>query len=106
MRMRIIGYGAAIQSVYVPDAQGRFADVTTGYDTRDAYVAQPHYFGSTIGRVANGIADARFTLDGKEYLVPANDGGNAVAVQSTWLAILFRKFFRWFHHRQGWQKLL
>jgi aldose 1-epimerase len=78
MRVRIIGYGAAIQSVYVPDAQGRFADVTTGYDTRDAYVAQPHYFGSTIGRVANGIADARFTLDGKEYLVPANDGGNSL----------------------------
>jgi hypothetical protein len=74
MRVRIIGYGAVIQSVYVPDAQGRFADVTTGYDTLDAYVAQPHYFGSTIGRVANRIAGARFTLGGKEYLVPANDG--------------------------------
>ena len=56
MRVRIIGYGAAIQSVYVPDAQGRFADVTTGYDRLDAYVVQPQYFGSTVGRVANRIA--------------------------------------------------
>lgn len=78
MRVRIIGYGAAIQSVCVPDAQGRLADVTTGYDRLDAYVAQPHYFGSTVGRVANRIAGARFTLEGKEYLVPANDAGNAL----------------------------
>lgn len=78
MRVRIIGYGAAIQSVCVPDAQGRFSDVTTGYDRLDAYVAQPHYFSSTVGRVANRIAGARFTLEGKEYLVPANDAGNAL----------------------------
>jgi aldose 1-epimerase len=78
MRVRIIGYGAAIQSVYVPDAQGQFADVTTGYDRLDAYVAQPQYFGSTIGRVANRIAGARFTLEGKEYLVPANDAANSL----------------------------
>jgi len=78
MRVRIIGYGAAIQSVYVPDAKGRFADVTTGYNGLDAYVTQPQYFGSTVGRVANRIAGARFTLEGKEYLLPANDAANSL----------------------------
>lgn len=78
MRVRIISYGAALQSVYVPDAQGRFADVTTGFDTLDAYVVHRHYFGSTVGRVANRISGARFTLEGKEYLVSANDGAHAL----------------------------
>lgn len=73
MRVRIISYGASIHSVSVPDVHGRFQDVTTGYNTLDGYVAQPQYFGSTVGRVANRIAGARFTLDGKEYLVSAND---------------------------------
>jgi aldose 1-epimerase len=78
MRVGIISYGAAIHSVYVPDAQGRFADVTTGYNTLDDYVTHSQYTGSTVGRVANRIAGARFTLDGKEYLVPANDAINSL----------------------------
>jgi aldose 1-epimerase len=78
MSVKIIGYGASIQSVCVPDAQGRFADVTTGYATLDEYVAQPHFYGATIGRVANRIAHARFTLDGEEYIVSANDDANSL----------------------------
>lgn len=78
MRVRIISYGATILSVHVPDAQGRFADVITGFDTLDAYVAHLHYFGSTVGRVANRISGARFMLEGKEYLVPANNAGNSL----------------------------
>ena len=78
MRVRIISYGAVLQSVYVPDAQGRFADVTTGFDTLDAYLAHLHYFGSTVGRIANRISGARFTLEDKEYQVPANDAGNSL----------------------------
>lgn len=74
MSVRIISYGASIQSVCVPDANGQFADVTTGYGNIDQYVAQPQYFGATVGRVANRIAGARFELDGKGYSVPANDG--------------------------------
>ena len=74
MSVRIIGYGASIQSVCVPDAKGNFADVTTGYADIAEYVAQRQYFGATVGRVANRIAGARFELDGKVYSVPANDG--------------------------------
>jgi aldose 1-epimerase len=78
MSVRIISYGASIQSVCVPDAQGQFADVTTGYATLDEYVTQPQFHGSTIGRVANRIARARFTLDGEDYIIPANDGANSL----------------------------
>lgn len=74
MSVRIISYGASIQSVCVPDANGNFADVTTGYANIEEYVAQRQYFGATVGRVANRIAGARFELDGKVYSVPANDG--------------------------------
>ena len=78
MSVKIISYGASIQSADVPDAQGEFADVTLGYNTIDEYVARPQFFGSTVGRVANRIAHARFTLEGKEYVVPANDGTNSL----------------------------
>lgn len=78
MSVKIIGYGASIQSVCVPDVLGQFADVTTGYTTLAEYVAKPQYFGSTVGRVANRIANARFVLNDKEYIVPANDGANSL----------------------------
>lgn len=78
MSVRIISYGAAIQSVCVPDANGNFADVTTGYADIAGYVAQRQYAGATIGRVANRIAGARFELDGKVYNVPANDGTHSL----------------------------
>ncbi len=76
--VRIISYGAAIQSVCVPDANGNFADVTTGYANIEEYVAQRQYFGATVGRVANRIAGAHFELDGKVYSVPANDGTHSL----------------------------
>ncbi|WP_411291298.1 aldose epimerase family protein [Sphingorhabdus sp.] len=78
MSVKIISYGASIQSVCIPDVRGYVADVTPGYTTLDEYVAQPQFFGSTVGRVANRIAHARFTLDGTEYHVPANDGVNSL----------------------------
>jgi aldose 1-epimerase len=78
MSVRIISYGAAIQSVCVPDANGNFADVTTGYADIAEYVAQRQYFGATVGRVANRIAGARFELDGNVYSVPANDGTHSL----------------------------
>lgn len=76
--VRIIGYGASIQSVVVPDREGRLADVALGYPTLDLYLEQPQYFGATVGRVANRIAGGRFTLDGRTYQVPVNNGPNAL----------------------------
>jgi aldose 1-epimerase len=62
----------------LPDRQGRVADVALGYATLDGYLTKPEYFGATVGRVANRIARGRFTLDGKTYEVPANNGPNAL----------------------------
>ena len=78
MKAKIITYGASIQSLYVPDRHGQAADVALGYPTLDLYLSQPQYFGSTVGRVANRIAAGRFTLDGKTYQVPVNNGPNSL----------------------------
>ncbi len=53
-------------------------DVVGGFDTLDGYVKDDSHQGATIGRVANRIAAARFTMDGKEYRVSANDNGNCL----------------------------
>jgi len=78
MSVRLIGYGASIQSVIVPDANGNLADVTLGYVTLDEYVQAPQYFGATVGRVANRVAHSRFTLSGQEYHVRSNDGPHSL----------------------------
>jgi len=49
-----------------------------GYDDLASYIAKPQFFGSTVGRYANRIARATFTLDGKTYSLAANDGPNAL----------------------------
>jgi aldose 1-epimerase len=78
MSARIITYGASIQSVIVPDRHGQGADVALGHASLADYVDKPQYLGSTVGRVANRIANGRFTLDGKAYQVPINNGPNAL----------------------------
>jgi aldose 1-epimerase len=74
----ILTLGAAIQSVLVPDRHGKMADVAPGFATLDAYLEQSQYFGVTVGRVANRIAGGRFTLDGRDYRVPVNNGPNSL----------------------------
>ena len=78
MTARLIGYGAALQSLYVPDRHGRLDDVVLGYATLSEYVEHPQYFGATIGRYGNRIAGGRFVLDGRTVQVPATDGPNAL----------------------------
>jgi len=78
MTVKVIALGAALQSVIVPDRDGRAADVAIGYPTLDGYLAKPEYFGATVGRVANRIAAGRFELDGRTYQTPVNNGPNAL----------------------------
>jgi aldose 1-epimerase len=78
MSVRLIAYGAAIQSVIVPDREGKPADVTLGYPSLQGYLTKSEYFGATVGRVANRIAKGRFVLDGKTYTVPVNNGPNSL----------------------------
>src|SRR5690348_1725998 len=75
----IITYGGIIQSLKVPDKSGKAADVVLGFDTLDEYVkGNKAFFGALIGRYGNRIAGGKFTLDGKTYQIPLNDGPNAL----------------------------
>ena len=68
--------GAGIVSVVVPDKDGKMENVVLGYDDPMSYFADGPCAGKTPGRFANRIAKGRFTLDGKEYELPINNGPN------------------------------
>ncbi|MBR1872630.1 MAG: galactose mutarotase [Bacteroidales bacterium] len=68
--------GAGIVSIVVPDKDGKAADVVLGYDKALDYMADGPCGGKCPGRYANRIAKGRFTLDGKQYELPVNNGPN------------------------------
>ena len=74
--LRVLSWGAIVQSLEVANAAGRFDDVVLGYDTIEPYYANRGYVGAVVGRYANRIANGRFTLDGREYTLAANNGPN------------------------------
>jgi aldose 1-epimerase len=76
LRCAVLTYGGAIQSLEVPDRQGRPVDVVLGFDTIREYQRQDKYIGALIGRYANRIAGSCFTLNGEEYELFSNDGNN------------------------------
>jgi len=75
---RIMTYGAAIISLKTPDRAGRRQNIVLGFDTLAPYLAGVPYFGATVGRYANRIANGRFVLDGNTYQLPRNDGPNSL----------------------------
>lgn len=74
----IMNYGATMVNLWVPDRQGKFADVVLGFDTLSPYLTKSPYFGATVGRYANRIAKGQFILDGKTYHLPINNGPNSL----------------------------
>src|SRR5580700_3849983 len=80
---RIATYGGIVVSLKAPDRSGKSADVVLGFDDVDGYVANFNgptnaFFGAIIGRYANRIAHASFTLDGQKYSLPRNNGENTL----------------------------
>lgn len=75
---RIMTYGATVVSLTTPDRTGKLADIVLGYDKIDGYLRNSPYFGATVGRYANRIAGAKFTLEGTEYHITANDRANTL----------------------------
>lgn len=75
--IEVINYGATIVSVVVPDRNGIPGNVVLRYDTVEEYQQDPFYIGTTVGRVANRISKARFTLNGRTYYLDKNDGQNS-----------------------------
>ena len=75
-RSHFLRTGASIQRLLVPDRHGTFDDVVLGFEDEASYAAaSTPYFGAVAGRVANRIANATFTLDGKTYRLETNEPG-------------------------------
>ena len=70
---KITNYGAIVTELHVPDRDGKLADIVLGFDSLDGYVNGRSYFGAIVGRVANRIRNAEFTLEGTHYTLEAND---------------------------------
>ena len=85
-------YGGIITSLRVPDRGGRLANIVLGYESPEQYRDDPRCLGAIIGRYANRIRNARFTLDGRTYQLTANHGphhlhgGRKGFNQRTWQA--------------------
>jgi aldose 1-epimerase len=79
MSLTILTYGGALQSVEVPDRDGRIANVALGFSNLDDYLgANNPYLGCLIGRFANRISGGRLTLDGTTYQLPINVGSDSL----------------------------
>jgi aldose 1-epimerase len=77
MEMAVTNYGAKIVSLHVSDRNGIMTDIVLGHNSIDEYLSsQEPYFGAICGRTANRIAKGKFTLCGKEYQLPVNNGPN------------------------------
>ena len=78
--VRVIEYGAVLTDVIVPDAKGQRGNVVLGFATLAEYEAKNanYDFGAVVGRYVGRIANARFTLDGREVRLTPNDGPNAL----------------------------
>jgi aldose 1-epimerase len=76
MVAKVMTWGATLTELHVPDRAGKLADVVLGFDTFEPFLTKSPYFGCTTGRVANRIANGRFTLGGKEYTLATNNDPN------------------------------
>jgi aldose 1-epimerase len=78
MQVALTNYGATIVTLKVPDRSNNSADVVLGYDTPKQYETDKSYFGGTIGRYANRIAQGKFSLAGQHFTLAKNNGNNSL----------------------------
>jgi aldose 1-epimerase len=76
--VKIINYGARVVSLTMPDRDGNFTDIVTGFDSLKDYIKDNSFFGAIVGRYGNRINKGIFKLDGKEYQLSINDGRNSL----------------------------
>jgi aldose 1-epimerase len=75
---KVIAYGATLTELWMADRHRKNADVVLGFDQLDGYVANPAWFGATVGRVTNRIAKGKFSLGGKQYSLEINNPPNSL----------------------------
>lgn len=78
MQAQVISYGGILTSLTAPDRSGKYADVVLGLHDLASYQREGGYYGAIIGRYGNRIGGAQFTLEGKTYSLPKNNGDNAL----------------------------
>lgn len=76
LKAGITNYGGILVSLEVPDRDGKLGNIVLGFDTLEEYLKGHPYFGATVGRFGNRIADGRFSLDGENYNLARNNGRN------------------------------
>ena len=75
LKISAMDFGANLLSVIMPDRTGDPGEMTLGFDTLEGYKGDHPYFGATVGRYANRISGARFTIDGHDYPLYSDDDG-------------------------------
>jgi aldose 1-epimerase len=78
LRVRILTYGCAVQTIEVPDRSGELGNVVLGCATAADYETKSRFFGAVVGRYGNRIAGGRFSLDGSVFELPVNNGPNSL----------------------------
>lgn len=74
--VELLNYGAIVKSIVVPDKEGNKENVVLGFPTLEGYVKDQSYIGATVGRFANRIHNATFSIENKIYHLDKNDGKN------------------------------
>uniref|UniRef100_A0A8C3S8M4 Aldose 1-epimerase n=1 Tax=Chelydra serpentina TaxID=8475 RepID=A0A8C3S8M4_CHESE len=78
VKVEIISLGCIITALETKGRDGNFSDIALGFDRLEGYVNKHPYFGATIGRVANRIANGKFMVEGKEYKLALNNPPNSL----------------------------
>ncbi|KAG8583623.1 hypothetical protein GDO81_008489 [Engystomops pustulosus] len=78
VKAEIISFGCIINRLETKDKHGNFTDIVLGFDSLEGYLNKHPYFGAVVGRVANRIANGKFSIDGKDYQLPINNGPNSI----------------------------
>ena len=78
LRATVMDYGAILVDLQVPDRDGKLADINLGFDELEPYIKRNPLFGAVVGRYANRIENAGFTIDGIEYKITPNAGKNHI----------------------------
>ncbi len=78
LMVQITNYGGRIAALWVPDRDGNFSDIVTGYDSIEGFMNNTNYFNGIIGRFGNRIAKGKFTLNGTAYTLAINNPPNSL----------------------------
>jgi aldose 1-epimerase len=88
--LKLTNYGARIVTISVPDKNGKLDNVTNGAETLDGITRGDRFGGAVIGRYANRIGNAKFTLDGVEYNLPVNNKPNTLHGGNGWFSKVWK----------------